>query len=62
MFHVWGGKGFTGTEVMAQWLRALSLLAEDPNLVPGIHVGWLKSPVTSAPQDLPPLAPTHICA
>lgn len=51
---------FTGTEVMAQWLRTLSGLTEDPSLVPGIHVGWLKPFVTPAPQDLPTGTNTHM--
>lgn len=33
---------------MFQWLQVLEVLAEDPSLVPGIHSGCLKLPLTSA--------------
>ena len=31
---------------MAQWLGVLTVLAEDMNLAPSTHTGWLTLPVT----------------
>lgn len=40
-------KFYTGTGVMARWLRALTILLEDPGLVPSTHGG--SQPSNSSP-------------
>lgn len=39
-----------GIKEMAQPLRALMVLTEDPNSVPRIHVRWLTTAVNCSPQ------------
>jgi hypothetical protein len=43
-----------GDEMMAQQLRALAVLLEDPNLVPRTHVGKLTSTFNSNFRGLTP--------
>lgn len=47
-------KFYTGTGVMARWLRALTILPEDPGLVPSTHMAALNH-LTPVLGDLMPL-------
>ena len=46
---------------MAQWLRVLPALVEDPSLVPSTICGGSQLPVTPVPRGSTPLASVDTC-